>query len=93
MLANLASLRPLLGVRSETMLASRGWGEDGTEFSPFASVLGTAGAERCQAGQPLPALAQSARKLSLMHAVMDSPLRTVSSAYERRANRVGHTFP
>jgi len=32
------------------MLASRGRGEDGTEFSPFASVLGAAEAERCQAG-------------------------------------------
>ena len=32
------------------MLVSRGRGEDGTEFSPFASVLGPAKAERCQAG-------------------------------------------
>ena len=39
------------------MLASRGRGEDGTEFLPFASVLGQAGAERCQAGHvALPAL-------------------------------------
>ena len=32
------------------MLVARGRGEDGTEFSPFASVLGAAEAERCQAG-------------------------------------------
>jgi hypothetical protein len=54
MVGNLASLGPLRGARSGTMLASRGWGEDGTEFSPFASVLGTAGAERCQAGHAPP---------------------------------------
>ena len=42
--------------KHKTMLMSRR-GEDGTEFSPFASVLGSAGAERCQAGHvALPAL-------------------------------------
>ena len=41
----------------KTILVNRGRGEDGTEFSPFASVLGPAGAERCQAGHvALPAL-------------------------------------
>src|SRR5258705_3140981 len=39
------------------MLVNCGWGEDGTAFSPFASVLGPAEAERCQAGHvALPAL-------------------------------------
>jgi hypothetical protein len=39
------------------MLINRGWGEDGTEFSPFSSVSGAAEAERCQAGHvTLPAL-------------------------------------
>src|SRR4029077_11707981 len=39
------------------MLVNCGWGEDGTEFSPFASVVAPAEAERCQAGHvALPAL-------------------------------------
>jgi len=39
------------------MLVNHGRGEDGTEFSPFASVLGPVEAERCQAGHvALPAL-------------------------------------
>jgi hypothetical protein len=52
------SLRPDIAQgRIQDYSRSRGRGEDGTEFSPFASVLGPAGAERCQAGHvALPAL-------------------------------------
>ena len=62
------------------MLVARGRGEDGTEFSPFASVLGTAEAERCQAGHvalPAPSvpLAERGRVDASGHAIAGrSPL-------------------
>jgi|SRR5579864_9176761 hypothetical protein len=56
-IAHQASVPTLHSDEYKTMLVNRGRGEDGTEFSPFASVLDPAGAERCQAGHvALPAL-------------------------------------
>jgi hypothetical protein len=56
----LISTRPNLfafAQQPELCSQSVGGGEDGTEVSPFAFVLGPAGAERCQAGHvALPAL-------------------------------------
>lgn len=49
------------------MLINRGWGEDGTEFSPFFSVSGAAEAERCQAGHvTLPACEPAGNSSSLV---------------------------
>ena len=49
------------------MLINRGWGEDGTEFSPFSSVSGAAEAERCQAGHvTLPACEPAGNSSSLV---------------------------
>jgi hypothetical protein len=56
-IAHQASVPTLHRGEYKTILVNRGRGEDGTEFSPFASVLGPVGAERCQAGHvALPAL-------------------------------------
>jgi hypothetical protein len=52
--ANLTSFNHCIRTLHGTMLGNRGRGEDGTEFSPFASVLGSAGAERCQAATSPP---------------------------------------
>jgi hypothetical protein len=63
------------------MLVNCGWGEDGTEFSPFASVLGPAEAERCQAGHvALPALPRPGS------AILCAPtLKSAARYYGRKA--------
>lgn len=63
------------------MLGSRGWGKDGTEFLPFASVLGATGAERCQVAHvPFPALLKPGIALRGAHAQnwwLEAPWRPV----------------
>jgi len=69
----------------DTGLCSQSWvGEDGAEFSPFASVLGQVEAERCQAGHvSLPTLILS--RQYPIHALSGILAETSQKTQRRRA--------
>ena len=71
-IARTIPLQRCTGPKHKTMLVACGRGEDGTEFSPFASVLGAAEAERCQAGHvalPAPSVPISDRMVKYWNAL------------------------
>jgi len=87
-IARTIPLQRCTGPKHKTMLVACGRGEDGTEFSPFASVLGAAEAERCQAGHvALPALLRPEAP------ILCAPTRKNAARSESQVLRRGESVP